>query len=75
MESNHWHLELQSSALPTELSDLIKMVAGFEPAIRSFADLHLSHLVIPPVSMDRTRFELVTSRLKGAYSTIELAVQ
>lgn len=51
------------------------MVAGFEPAIRSFADLRLSHLAIPPVSMDRTRFELVTSRLKGAYSTIELAVQ
>ena len=53
------------------------MVAGFEPANRRVATYCLSHLAIPPVSMDRTRFELVTSRLnlKGAYSTIELAVQ
>ena len=51
------------------------MVAGFEPANRRVATYCLSHLAIPPLSMDRTRFELVTSRLKGAYSTIELAVQ
>lgn len=50
------------------------MVAGFEPAIRSFADLRLSHLAIPPICMDRIGFEPITSRLKGVYSTIELAV-
>lgn len=50
------------------------MVAGFEPANRRVTTYCLSHLAIPPVSMDRIGFEPITSRLKGVYSTIELAV-
>ena len=58
-DSNRRHLELQSSALPTELSDQNKIVktapTGFEPAISCVTGRHVDHYTTGPYCGGRIR--------------------
>ena len=55
-DSNRRHLELQSSALPTELSDQNKIVktapTGFEPAISCVTGRHVDPYTTEPMEVD-----------------------